>query len=528
MNSSSSATIAPTPANIGLRGWNVYFLAKFGLFWWETIGFHPLENLAFALTLLLPVKSVFWQRVRSVLAWPAAAVLLYYDSWLPPLGRAFSQANLLANFSPVYLTELAGRFVNPEIVALLIVIAAAYLILAHWLRLGVLVMLTLLSFALGVVPSGPTHAPASNAGAGTSPETQLSAFYAREATRTVNFPKSTGKDEPFDLVFLHVCSLAWDDLQAMGLENHPLFARFDILLTRFNSVAAYSGPAAIRLQRAACGQQSHANLYKPAPPACYLMDNLRQAGFEPSLALNHDGHFDDFLRFVQAQEGMAQAVPLALDGVQVTQHSFDGSAIYDDSGVLNRWLETRSKAATPRMALYYNTVSLHDGNRLSGEGADANSMTTFKLRLTRLLDDLDAFLQALEQSGRPAVVALVPEHGAAVRGDRMQIAGLREIPSPSVTLVPVGIKVIGPDVRRSGPAVRVDTPTSFLALSEIMARMVARSPFTAGQFAAIDYAGELPETSFVAENEGAIVMQTEAGFMLKQGTGDWSSYKLSP
>lgn len=510
-----------------MGGWNAYFLGKLALYWWGAIGFHALENLAFALALTMPLGAPLWRRLRTVLAWPLAIALLYYDSWLPPVSRLFAQANLVANFSPAYLAELAGRFVNPEIVALLVAVAAGYAILARWLRIGVMVMATLLFLAAGIRPAGPPIAPPAGAAA-PSPETRLHEFHAREAKRTVSFTKPDTAAAPFDLIFLHICSLSWDDLQAMGLTGHPLFARFDILLTRFNSVSSYSGPAAIRLQRAACGQQAHANLYKPAPPACYLMENLQQAGFEPALAMNHDGHFDDFLRFVQAQGGLTQAVPLPLDGIRVTQYGFDGAAIYDDSGVLERWLENRRTAAAPQVALYYNTISLHDGNRLAGEGADASSIDTYKARLMRLLDDMEAFLVALEQSGRSAVAVLVPEHGAAVRGDRMQIAGLREIPGPAITLVPVGFKVVGRDVRREGPPLRIETPTSFLALAEIVARLVARPPFAAGAFAAADYAGDLPATPFVAENEETVVMQTETEFMLKQGAGDWSTYPAGP
>ena len=47
---------------------------------------------------------------------------------------------------------------------------------------------------------------------------------------------------------------------------------------------------------------------------------------------------------------------------------------------------------------------------------------------------------ALDKAGRKAVVVVVPEHGAALRGDRMQIAGLREFATPSVTTVPVIVK----------------------------------------------------------------------------------------
>src|SRR5207247_4595080 len=124
---------------------------------------------------------------------------------------------------------------------------------------------------------------------------------------------------PFDVIFLHVCSLSWDDVKAMGLENHPLWQRFDIVMTRFNSAASYSGPAAIRINRATCGQSSHTDLYSPAPANCYLMSSLQQASFDPQILLNHDGHFDDFLKTVQAQ-GAANQTPLPISGLPVPQH----------------------------------------------------------------------------------------------------------------------------------------------------------------------------------------------------------------
>jgi hypothetical protein len=73
------------------------------------------------------------------------------------------------------------------------------------------------------------------------------------------------------VIFIHVCSLSWDDLEATGLAQHPLLSGFDILLKRFNSVSTYSGPAAIRLLRAPCGQPRHVALWTPAPAQCLLM-----------------------------------------------------------------------------------------------------------------------------------------------------------------------------------------------------------------------------------------------------------------
>lgn len=43
------------------------------------------------------------------------------------------------------------------------------------------------------------------------------------------------------------------------------------------------------------------------------------------------------------------------------------------------------------VALYYNTVSLHDGNRIEGV-ASRSSLDTYKPRLSKLLADFDQFL----------------------------------------------------------------------------------------------------------------------------------------
>ncbi len=174
--------------------------------------------------------------------------------------------------------------------------------------------------------------------------------------------------------------------------------------------------------------------------------------------------------------------PLPLNGITVAQHGFDDSPIYDDFSVLTRWLDNRQKSNSARVALFYNTISLHDGNHLTGPNSNLNSLDSYKIRLTKLLDDLEKFMQSLEKSGRRAVVAMVPEHGAAVRGDKMQIAGLREIPSPAITLVPVGIKVIGDNLQREGDTLMIDDTTSYLAVSHIVARMLEKSPFAKNSF----------------------------------------------
>jgi cellulose synthase operon protein YhjU len=174
------------------------------------------------------------------------------------------------------------------------------------------------------------------------------------------------------------------------------------------------------------------------------------------------------------------------------------------------------------VALYYNSISLHDGNRYTA-AAKGSSLDTYKPRLKKLLDDMDRFIDTLEKSGRRVVLAVIPEHGAAIRGDKMQIAGLREIPSPAITQVPVGVRVIGPQLGHSG-TVKVDAPTSYLAVNQLVAKLMEAPPFTGGSFNPSDYTADLPTTESVSENEDTVIMVRNGRAMMRQGKDGWSPY----
>ncbi len=64
--------------------------------------------------------------------------------------------------------------------------------------------------------------------------------------------------------------------------DHPLWKHFDIVFKNFNSATSYSGPAAVRLLRASCGQLSHTNLYQPSGADCYLFENPGEARLQPA------------------------------------------------------------------------------------------------------------------------------------------------------------------------------------------------------------------------------------------------------
>lgn len=534
-------TAAKGDGQWGLGHWNLYFLIKFLLLAQGVIQLQPLRNLALLALVALPARGRLWRVLQQLVAIPLGIALLYAESWLPPFKRVLSQASLLESFDLAYLAELVGRFINLDVLAVLLIVVVAYLYVSRYIRIGVLVTAALLYLALPPLSTWFGNASprqqgvvVAQTGDAVTPvvtdplqdmDRYLADFYAREAKRRVPMVPPGETDQPFDVLMIHVCSLSWDDLRFVGLDQE--LPAFDILFRNFNSAASYSGPAAIRVLRATCGQPPHKKLYEAAPAHCYLFDELQRAGFGKQLVLNHDGHFDDFIGVVQ-KAGRLNVPPMSTDGLPVPLRSFDGTPVYGDLATLGRWLSRRDSDAQARVATYYNTVTLHDGNRYTDGRAALSSSKTYKPRTKQLLSDLKRFFAQLERSGRRVLVVMVPEHGAAIRGDKLQISGLREIPSPAITKVPVGIRLIGPGIDHPLNPVVVDPPTSYLAISHIIAGLLAGDPFGPAGYHPAALVEDIPQTPFVAENADTVVVQRDGRYYIRLQEGaDWSEYPVA-
>ncbi|QCT18936.1 cellulose biosynthesis protein BcsG [Jejubacter calystegiae] len=533
----------------GLSGWNFYFLAKFALLWTGYLNFHALENLVFAAYLLFPLPNPRLHRLRHWVGLPIGFALFWHDTWLPGLDSMMSQGSQVAGFSWDYILDLTTRFINWQMVGAAFVLLVAWLFISQWVRVTVLVVaaliwlnvLTVSGPVIALTPGGNT-APAAVTTAITSGDTNtpqvgdipaqtapassqnltawLNSFYASEAKRQTQFPASLPMDaQPFELLVINICSLAWSDMEATGLTSHPLWSHFDILFKEFNSATSYSGPAAIRLLRASCGQSSHKNLYSPAGNQCYLFDNLAALGFSQHLMLDHDGVFGDFLKEIR-QYGGVQSPLMNQNGLPTNLLSFDNSPIYDDTAVLQRWLSEEGRDPNTRSATFFNLLPLHDGNHFPGISKTAD----YKVRAQKLFDQLDNFLTELEKSGRKVMVVVAPEHGGALKGDKMQVSGLRDIPSPSITHVPVGVKFIGMKAPHQGSPIEISQPSSYLAISELVARSVDGKNFVADQVDWNALTSNLPQTAPVSENANAVVIQYQGKPWVRLGGGDWVPY----
>ena len=338
----------------------------------------------------------------------------------------------------------------------------------------------------------------------------LATFRTQESQRQVAFGH-LGNDPStqFDVIVLHICSLSWDDLDAAKVRNHPMLSHFDYLFNNFSTAASYSGPAAIRVLRASCGQEAHADLYKPAPQQCYLFSQLASAGYKVQSLLNHDGHFDNFLQVIHDNIGVPDAPPVSNAAAPVAMHAFDGSEIKSDYATLANWYAQRASVPPGRAVLQHDQPARRQPRRR--QRADEHRL------VSAARDEADGRLRSPRRPDR----AIGPPRGDRVRaGARrrcaatsLRIAGLREIPTPRIVHGPVGV------TGNHGATTVIDQPTAS-SRSRNCCRTSCRTARSPGTTLA-QYAADLPRTRMVGENEGTVTMQTAAGYAVKTPDGVW-------
>lgn len=532
----------------GLGIWNSYFIFKFGLYYFSYISLDILLNFVMAALLTVHLGSRWFHACWRFLLGCLALALLYHDSYLPGPQQILAQQRQLEEFSLNYMLNFLWDFISfPMIFAFLGVMLGAFF-LKSYLRVTTVVFLTLFAIsgislwkagqaeaeqAAALMTAARTCAPAAGSSAedsGDIPpmtdfpndknlENYVTKFFTRESFRKTELPaRLTADFAPFDIVLMNICSLSRDDLRQTHLENHPLFNKFDVSFEHFNGATSYSVPASLRLLRSSCGQETEAEMYKTRRPECELLNNLAALGFTASVYLDHNGVYGEYLATLKTLAGLP-GDPEDQELLRVAYRSFDGSPIYSDEALFEQYLNSASRNSSYGNAAFFNLISLHDGNHYDGE----KRALDFEPRLRRLLDELSSFADRLEKSGRNVLFIMVPEHGAAIAGDKMQIAKLREIPTDRITELPVYVRFFGkehPDMQ-----VKLQGRHSYLALSELIARSIEENTYASPDSKNLDsLLRNLPETAPVSESTNAFFIKYgDKGFYKLKG-GSWNPY----
>ncbi len=540
---------ARTPARsyFGLGLWNVFFICEFALAYTGYLRLDLLYNAILFVFVLLPVPGRALNALRQLAAVVLGIALVWSESWLPGPQSILANTSGIAGFSVNYVVQLLWDFINFRMVGWGVVILLAYYLLRDFVRITTvtaLYMTFLVMQPIFMEPAAPVRAPAAavaadagktrseilaeaasaQSGDAVAPSEEVENWYRTfldyEKERMAQLPTGiSARDTPFDIIILNICSLSNDDLEAANLQNHKVFSRFNIRFDKFNSATSYSGPAALRLLTGACGQPSHDDLYGARRPDCEVMNRLDALGFKQHLFLDHGGAYDNYLNTMRTQAGLT--APFEQRKFPLKYMSFNNEEIADTLSVLRHWRRVMDRDKDPRSVSLFNFIALHDGNRLPLH----SRWEAFEPRAKRFLDDLNTFITELEKGRRKVLLLVVPEHGAAVRGDRIQTPRLRDIPSRRITQVPVLAKFIGlTDLPKN--QIHVSGSTSYLALTTLIGRTIETNFFSksAGAVPLEALVKDLPQTHMVSENGQAAVLEYKGRDYLRLNRGKWEPY----
>ena len=527
------------PRFTGLGVWNVYFISAFALAAFGYIELNLLGNALLMAWLLLPVGPKWLRILRGTLGVAAAAVLLYSESWLPGVDSILANKGGIAGFSLLYMAEFALDFINVKMVGWGLLVFLGYFLVRRYVRVTFFTIVYFLGavtmpWVQSILPErapvvtadagGQTNEAAAPAKTGKADAKAVGewydAFLAYEHDRRARFPNGLSeKDTPFDILLLSICSVSNDDLAVSQLDQHPLFKEFNIRFDSFNAATAYSGPALLRLLNGACGQPSHSELYGERRPECEIMTRLGTLGYSQRLLMDHSGEYDNFLQSMRDKAG----VTATLDNAKYPTRymGFDDEEIADSLAVLRHWQRTQVKSKAGRTATLINFIALHDGNRLPGRGR----AEPFKPRAQEMFDNIRTFLRELERSGRKTMVVIVPEHGAAVRGDKIQVPRLRDIPTMRISRVPVMVKFVGLKGMPNEP-IHVTGNTSYLALTSLIGKTLETDYFSkdGGTVPLEQLVHDLPQTNPVSENGTVQTLEYQGREYFRQNGGEWKPY----
>jgi cellulose synthase operon protein YhjU len=477
--------------------WTSYFIAVTYFQLFSAVSAHAFLNLGLCLFIFFPLPKTLASNkkitvIRSVIAVILGFILLWHESYLP---APITFWNFLVSPdlrpSPIFIWNFLLSALNIKIIIFLVpTLFFAYALSRTKLKKYFPVFFILVFFIIGFTEQTTTY------------DDLIGNFYNQESNKVIKLAAAPNND--FDIVILQLCSFSWADFNYIKYDTKPFFTQFDYIFTDFNSATSYSNPAIIRLLRSTCGQTPEETLFTDVNDDCYLATNLRKLGYSTYTALNHDGAYSGF-NDVVVKYGRSDK-PLDISKLKPVQTSFDGSPIYDDYDALAVWQKARETDSNKKVAVFYNSITLHTGGRYLSNDYLTNG-DQYSLALKNVVSDLDKFFTDIKKTNKKTIVIIIGEHGAALKGSALQPGTVREIPLPDITRVPVAIKLFGPEFNdKPGAAVTINQPSTYFSLIEVLSQIMKTQ--TIG-------AVKISDSRLVSDNEKNIVVENNLGLFFR-------------
>lgn len=529
---------ACTPSSSVIFSINFFVLLELYLFFSNIIWLDLPFNILLFIFVLTPLPAklsglIIFKLAKFLVGCIFSLLLLWHQSWLPDIHETFMLVKEYGMPSFDYIFSFVMRVFSMSILfGLFFLIAASYMLrkmkLASLIGLPmVLIFAPIINdvFANESLNDVLIKLPEVEASEQMTPSEYLEEFYFEEAERAILFSTPNSQSPAFDIVVIQACSLSWHDLAEIGVNKEDnFFKQFDYLFSNFNSATSYSGPAMHRILMANCGQPSHDEIYEnKQPKECQLFKSLSSVGFQTSITMGFNG-YEGFRKAANSHMPKS-ATQISPESLEAQAIFYDGKTkLYNDFETLNLWHEYVKTSNPERAALYYNSILLHAGVRWVGEkttrGRDLHEQ--FEDVFLVFKEDIQAFIKQLQASKRNTVLLFVPEHGRALVGNSIQLADIRDIPLPSITKVPVGVKLIGPNFKAT-PQQEITKPTSYLALSWLISKFMKNSPFEEGATTSSKLAARVPKTEHVSDNGQSTILEIGEKTLYRGKNGKWVS-----
>ena len=86
------------------------------------------------------------------------------------------------------------------------------------------------------------------------------------------------------------------------------------------------------------------------------------------------------------------------------------------------------------------------------------------------------------------------------------------------------MKFFGMQAPHSASPMKIDAPSSYLAIAEMVSRAVDGKVFTSPSMDWKTFSANLPQTPLVSENENAVVMEYQGKVYIRLNGGGWVPY----
>ena len=462
--------------------WNGLYIFKIGLYILGYINFSVLLNFLIFIGLCIRFNKKSIQKIYGFFIGLFALMLFSHDSFVPSLEQMLAQQANLTGFSVSYMIEFAYSFINFTMVLAFIASIVALSFISKYIRIQNLIIILIVGInfinvarlrdGLRSDPNMKITTISNEEGDLVAKLTQsgmdkyLSDFHENESERKIIIKDNA--NAPVDIILIHTDGMTNSDMQSFDFNGNSVFSRFNIFLTKFNSVSTDAKANTKRLLNSMCGQNEN-DFYKTPQKECNLITSLNSKNFITR------GFFDNQKLYLENKEYFTESFVNSEKPVSSNDRIANLFA--------NCIKQLKNQDIKQRSINFISIDSL----------SDTDDFLRYKSNVTRFMLSLNSFIDLLQRTNRNILLVYVPSKGS-IEKKRFDI-----IPSRKQIEGTAMLKFI--DRTKSFEGVVFDKSTSYMSISDLIIKTLKGEFLDKHQYFSVKaFIEDTAVTSFVGED----------------------------